>query len=137
MKNMTPIPSDIMRVLDDLSDVQLAWLSGYCWARSCSTSLSTKEIPATHAQSIQHAESMSKTQSTATTESPIITIISASQTGNARGVANKLHDRLIQAGIRVNHYNAKDYKTRNIGNEKLLVIVTSTQGDGEPPPCFY
>ena len=29
--------------------------------------------------------------------------------------------------------NAGDYKFKQIGQEKLLVIVTSTQGEGEPP----
>lgn len=133
MKNIAPIAPDTMRILEGISDLQLAWLSGYCWARSCYASSPTKEIPVTHAQSTQDTENTSKIQSTAATELPTITIISASQTGNARGVANKLNDRLMQAGINVKHHNAKDYKTRNITNEKLLIIVTSTQGDGEPP----
>ncbi len=33
----------------------------------------------------------------------------------------------------MNLVNAGDYKFKQIGQEKLLVIVTSTQGEGEPP----
>ena len=31
---MTPIPADLTAALDSLSPLQLAWLSGYCWARA-------------------------------------------------------------------------------------------------------
>jgi sulfite reductase (NADPH) flavoprotein alpha-component len=60
-----------------------------------------------------------------------VTLISASQTGNARRVAEQLRDDLIAAKINVNLVNAGDYKFKQIGQEKLLLIVASTQGEGE------
>lgn len=62
-----------------------------------------------------------------------ITLISASQTGNARRVAEQLRDDLLAAKLSVNLVNAGDYKFKQIGQEKLLLIVASTQGEGEPP----
>ena len=64
---------------------------------------------------------------------PGITLISASQTGNARRVAEALRDDLIAAQLNVKLVNAGDYKFKQIASEKLLVIVTSTQGEGESP----
>lgn len=66
-------------------------------------------------------------------EMPGITIISASQTGNARRVAEALRDDLLAAKLNVKLVNAGDYKFKQIASEKLLIVVTSTQGEGEPP----
>lgn len=66
-------------------------------------------------------------------EMPGITLISASQTGNARRVAEALRDDLLAAKLNVTLVNAGDYKFKQIANEKLLVVVASTQGEGEPP----
>ncbi len=59
-------------------------------------------------------------------------LISASQTGNARRVAEALRDDLIAAKLNVTLTNAGDYKFKQIANEKLLIVVASTQGEGEP-----
>ncbi|NHX34441.1 NADPH-dependent assimilatory sulfite reductase flavoprotein subunit, partial [Escherichia coli] len=61
-----------------------------------------------------------------------ITIISASQTGNARRLSEQLRERLVAEKISVNLVNAGDYKFKQINQEKVLVIVASTQGEGEP-----
>ncbi len=61
-------------------------------------------------------------------EVPTITLISASQTGNARRVAEALRDDLLAAKLNVKLVNAGDYKFKQIAAEKLLVVVTSTRG---------
>ena len=66
-------------------------------------------------------------------ETPTITLLSASQTGNARRVAEQLRDDLQAAKLNVKLVNAGDYKFKQIAQEKLLLIVTSTQGEGDPP----
>lgn len=57
----------------------------------------------------------------------VITLISASQTGNARRVAEALRDDLLAAQLNVNLVNAGDYKFKQIAQEKLLVVVASTR----------
>lgn len=98
----------------DLTPTQLAWLSGYFWGIS--------NQPGAAAQAAAPVA-----------EAPAITLISASQTGNARRVAEALRDDLLAAKLNVKLVNAGDYKFKQIASEKLLVIVTSTQGEGEPP----
>ncbi|QMR44809.1 NADPH-dependent assimilatory sulfite reductase flavoprotein subunit [Citrobacter freundii] len=98
----------------DLSPAQLAWVSGYFWGVLNQQPGANAIIPAPAA------------------EMPGITLISASQTGNARRVAEALRDDLIAAKLNVTLINAGDYKFKNIANEKLLVVVASTQGEGEP-----
>ena len=62
-----------------------------------------------------------------------VAVISASQTGNARKVAAELQQRLAAAGVNAVHAAAADYKPKNIAGEQLVLLVTSTQGEGEPP----
>ncbi|WP_312974954.1 NADPH-dependent assimilatory sulfite reductase flavoprotein subunit [Atlantibacter hermannii] len=96
----------------DFSPTQLAWVSGYFWG------VINQQTAAPGA---------------AAPEAAAITLISASQTGNARRVAEALRDDLLAAKLNVNLVNAGDYKFKQIAQEKLLIVVTSTQGEGEPP----
>ncbi|HEE4414960.1 TPA: NADPH-dependent assimilatory sulfite reductase flavoprotein subunit [Klebsiella pneumoniae] len=99
----------------DFTPTQLAWVSGYFWGVLNQQSGAAVAAPAPAA------------------EVPTITLISASQTGNARRVAEALRDDLLAAKLNVKLVNAGDYKFKQIAAEKLLVVVTSTQGEGEPP----
>ncbi|MFT0701071.1 NADPH-dependent assimilatory sulfite reductase flavoprotein subunit [Citrobacter meridianamericanus] len=98
----------------DFTPAQLAWVSGYFWGVLNQQPGSNAVAPAPAAQM------------------PGITLISASQTGNARRVAEALRDDLIAAKLNVTLINAGDYKFKHIANEKLLIVVASTQGEGEP-----
>lgn len=99
----------------DFTPTQLAWVSGYFWGVLNQQPGAAVVAPAQAA------------------EVPSITLISASQTGNARRVAEALRDDLQAAQLNVKLVNAGDYKFKQIASEKLLVVVTSTQGEGEPP----
>ena len=100
----------------DLTPTQLAWVSGYFWGVLN-----------------QQPGAVAAATPAPVVETPAITLISASQTGNARRVAEALRDDLLAAKLNVNLVNAGDYKFKQIANEKLLVVVASTQGEGEPP----
>ncbi|QGY30328.1 NADPH-dependent assimilatory sulfite reductase flavoprotein subunit [Pantoea cypripedii] len=99
----------------DFSTTQMAWLSGYFWGMVNQTPGAVAAPAPVQA------------------EVPTILLISASQTGNARRLAEQLRDDLLAAKLSVNLVNAGDYKFKQIGQEKLIVVVTSTQGEGEPP----
>ncbi|MDI9223756.1 NADPH-dependent assimilatory sulfite reductase flavoprotein subunit [Pantoea sp. EA-12] len=99
----------------DFNTTQMAWLSGYFWGM------------------VNQTPGAAAAPAPAQAETPTITLISASQTGNARRLAEQLRDDLLAAKLNVNLVNAGDYKFKQIGQEKLLVVVTSTQGEGEPP----
>lgn len=99
----------------DFTPEQLAWVSGYFWGVL---------NPRSGADAVARAPERGSLG---------ITLISASQTGNARRVAEALRDDLLAVNLNVNLVNAGDYKFKQIACEKLLVVVTSTQGEGEPP----
>ncbi|MEZ2758628.1 NADPH-dependent assimilatory sulfite reductase flavoprotein subunit [Providencia vermicola] len=104
----------LQTAVDDFSSHQLAWLSGYLWGMVNQTAATDVSVNAPVAA-----------QET-------VTIISASQTGNARRLSEQLRERLVGEKINVHLVNAGDYKFKQINQEKVLVIVASTQGEGEP-----
>ncbi|ELY5801172.1 NADPH-dependent assimilatory sulfite reductase flavoprotein subunit [Cronobacter sakazakii] len=98
----------------DFTPTQLAWLSGYFWG-------------------MVNQQPGAAVMQTPSAPASVITLISASQTGNARRVAEALRDDLLAAQLNVNLVNAGDYKFKQIAQEKLLIVVASTQGEGDPP----
>jgi len=62
-----------------------------------------------------------------------LTVIYGSQTGNARRVAEQLANQLEATGLPVRLLRADAYPTRELANERLLYVVISTQGEGDPP----
>jgi sulfite reductase (NADPH) flavoprotein alpha-component len=62
-----------------------------------------------------------------------VTILYASETGNAASLAKKLAERAKAKGLPVKLQDVADYRTKDLKGERYLVLVTSTQGEGEPP----
>ena len=121
---MNPLPPELAAQIAALNPLQLAWLSGYCWSQA-------------GGQAVQPgigAPAAAAPAPAAPAAEPLrVAVISASQTGNARKVAAELQQRLAAAGVNAVHAAAADYKPKNIAGEQLVLLVTSTQGEGEPP----
>ncbi|MCB5311465.1 NADPH-dependent assimilatory sulfite reductase flavoprotein subunit [Yersinia intermedia] len=104
----------LQAAVGEFSPTQMAWLSGYFWGM------------------VNQQPDAAATPATAVPPALTITLISASQTGNARRLAEQLRDDLLAAKLNVNLVNAGDYKFKQIAQERLLIVVASTQGEGEP-----
>lgn len=121
MQHNNPLPTEILNLLPTLTPLQLAWLSGYAWSQASSVE---QQVAGQHLAA----------NLTALSAEPFsITVLSGSQTGNAKSVADKVAAELTEAGIAVKRVALKDYKAKTIADEKYLLLVTSTQGEGEPP----
>lgn len=121
MQHNNPLPTEILNLLPTLTPLQLAWLSGYAWSQASSVE---QQVAGQHLAA----------NLTALSAEPFsITVLSGSQTGNAKSVADKVAAELTEAGIAVKRVPLKDYKAKTIADEKYLLLVTSTQGEGEPP----
>lgn len=118
---MNLLPPELAAQIAALNPLQLAWLSGYCWSQA-------------GGQAVQPGIGAPAAAAPAPAAEPLrVAVISASQTGNARKVAAELQQRLAAAGVNAVHAAAADYKPKNIAGEQLVLFVTSTQGEGEPP----
>ncbi|MDC9596767.1 NADPH-dependent assimilatory sulfite reductase flavoprotein subunit [Xenorhabdus anantnagensis] len=105
--------SRLQSAINDFSPHQLAWLSGYFWGM------------------VNH-QPQTETESSVVSDQETVTLLSASQTGNARRLAEQLRDSLLAENLKVNLINAGDYKFKQISQERVLIIIASTQGEGDP-----
>lgn len=99
------------RALDGLNHEQLSWVNGYI-SGLCVDFSSSQSIP---------------------DDSPRLTILYASQGGNARSVAESMASNADSCRFSPRLIPVEKYKPRNLIKEKYLLIVISTQGEGEPP----
>ena len=118
-----PLSTEWQQQLDQFSATQLAWLSGYCWARSQNGQAAAVGSAAVSVSAVAAAPAAVARK---------ITVLSASQTGNARRVAEQLLVQLQEASLDAQLVAAGDYKAKSIASEDILLIVASTQGEGEP-----
>ena len=107
--------ASLQQVTSNYSPLQLAWASGYLAAKS------------------ESGQSVPLSVASAAVAAKTLTILYASQTGNAKGVASKLAESAKAAGITVALKNTADYKAKSLKNETHLLIVASTNGEGEAP----
>jgi sulfite reductase (NADPH) flavoprotein alpha-component len=107
----------LQQTIGSYSPLQLAWASGYLAAKSENSPVA--QLASDNAVQAQ----VNKT----------LTILFASQTGNAKGVAKQLSESASVLGINVNLKNIADYKVKSLKSESHLLIVASTNGEGEPP----
>jgi sulfite reductase (NADPH) flavoprotein alpha-component len=141
-----PIPEErrdqLQQLATELNREQLMWLSGY-FAGAAAAAPSS--IPAfqnnllggqARAQ-LPHAAAPAAVAplapAAAAAAAPSLTIISASHTGNGRKICEKLLAAVQALGLPARVVKAGDYQPREIAKEKLLYVVISTHGDGDPP----
>ncbi|MER2862991.1 diflavin oxidoreductase [Morganella morganii] len=104
-------------LLDRLTPQQLNWLSAWCRERAAAAPSAAEREPVD------------------------ILLIAASQTGNARRVAESLRDQLFSAQRAVRLVNAGDLSLTEFPESPLVVLICATTGDGdaqeEALPLFH
>ena len=120
----SPLPRDRVQHLDlliqGLDTASLWWLSGYTAGLAASADSASDASP----------------DARAATEPAIgarVTIVYGSQTGNSKRVAEQLQRQTEGAGLAARLVRADAYPIRELAQERLLYVVISTQGDGDPP----
>lgn len=108
----------LQRVVEGLPPETLHWLSGYFAGLATQRGPVQELGPTPVAQAVPEAW---------------LTIIYGTQTNNSRLLAERLKHQAEASGVSVRLYRASDYPVREIAKERLLYIVISTQGDGDPP----
>lgn len=107
----------LARLVDGLDAPALWWLSGYT---------------AGLAQG-QHAPQLAVLPGGQPQPGQRLTVVYGSQTGNARRAAEKIAQQVEAGGLPVRLLRADAYPTRELAGERLLYVVISTQGEGDPP----
>ncbi|QSQ18831.1 assimilatory sulfite reductase (NADPH) flavoprotein subunit [Pyxidicoccus parkwayensis] len=111
----------LLKLVDGLDTAALHWLSGYA------AGLASR--PASAPVSV--AVPVSAMPAAAPTVP--LTIVYGTQTGNSKLLAERLKQQVESSGLPTRLFRASDYPVRELAKEKLLCVVISTQGDGDPP----
>lgn len=117
-----PLPDDraaLLRALTEgLDPAALHWISGYAAGLAAQHGASRSAL---HAVPVEPAGG------------DRLSIVYGSQTGNAKREAEALAREAQAKGLAVRLLRADAYPLRELGAERLLAVVISTQGDGDPP----
>ncbi|UAY54247.1 diflavin oxidoreductase [Arachidicoccus terrestris] len=112
------------RLIKEATHDELVWMNGFLAGL-----LDQGTLPAGRAQSGTGAPSVT----TASAQVDKLTLLYASETGNAKSVATKFATVTKKRGIKTKLASVEQYKLTDLAKEKYLLLVISTQGDGEPP----
>ncbi|WP_111976963.1 assimilatory sulfite reductase (NADPH) flavoprotein subunit [Algibacillus agarilyticus] len=109
--------NQLQQVVSELNTTQLSWVSGYLFGLSQANSpvAGGATIPAPAAPSGQ------------------LTILFGSQTGNTKAAANQALEAAKAKGINARLVSMADYKPKDLKKETHLLVLSCTQGEGDPP----
>ncbi|WP_368863216.1 assimilatory sulfite reductase (NADPH) flavoprotein subunit [Staphylococcus hominis] len=126
--------TQINELLQTLTPEQKVWLSGYLVANQQLTS-GTSETQGSQIGAIsKDTETMlQQNEPTIQPEKRAITLLYGSETGNAQGLAEIFEERLSNIGHNVTLKAMDEFKPKSLKNVEDLFIITSTQGEGDPP----
>jgi sulfite reductase (NADPH) flavoprotein alpha-component len=123
---LDPERSELLsRLVDGLEPATLQWLSGFA-AGVAHERASAGRIPAALAAG---APAPAPRQEA----SARLAIVYGSQTGNGKRIAERLGRSAEAAGLAVRVSAAGAYPLKDLARERMLVVVMSTHGDGDPP----
>ena len=105
---------------------ELMWISGY--------------IAALSAQPIAEEKPVTEFVQDASFVMPACTVVYGTETGNSKKIAVDFGNRLKKQGIQAKIKSLDQYRLNDLAKESHMIVVISTQGDGEPPAAakkFY
>ena len=108
-----------IKFTETLNQNQLLWASGY--------------LEGLLAHGTDAEETISQSTISTSISLPVLTILFGSRTGNGDGLAKKAQTEATKQGFLVKLKNMADYNVRDLVNERNLLIIVSTHGEGEPP----
>lgn len=100
----------------ELTPAQLAWASGY--------------LAGLAAHGAAPVEPLAAAAGSATRQ---VTVLFGTETGHARAIAGRIGQLFADRNTAHRVVSMGDYKPRNLKDEQLLIVVTATHGEGDPP----
>jgi sulfite reductase (NADPH) flavoprotein alpha-component len=119
----------VERLGASLDREQAQWVSGYFAGVATAARERAQRAPVTQ----RDAAPVTHTASAPAAPARSVTILYGSETGNGAAVAARLAEAAQAQGLAATVVDMRDYKTRKLKDERALLIVTATHGEGDPP----
>src|SRR5690349_5561180 len=116
-----PKLQSLNELLQGASRDELIWISGYIAALTAAQPTAKKEAAVK-----EFVQDASFTM-------PVCTVVYGTETGNSKKVATDFSNKLKKQGVQVKLKSLDQYKANDLTKESCLIVVMSTQGDGDPP----
>ena len=97
---------------------QVIWLNGYFQGLAGGVTVGSSSQPTTELSAVAKLP---------------LTILYGSHTGRSEELANQLKELAVAQNMDPRLYPMDDYKTKQLKDEKNLLVIVSTHGEGEPP----
>lgn len=120
----------LSRLAEGLAPAELYWVAA--WSAGQAAQVLRGQLIPISAGSIS-AGAVSSVAAVSAADLRPLTIVYGSQTGNAKRIAEQLAGRSEAVGLPVRLLRADAYPQRELAQERHLLVVISTQGEGEPP----
>lgn len=120
--------AQVQHLIGQFNATQLQWLAGYLTGLQHSNQQLLNlinRIPITN-ESVPAEPVLSHDS---------ITVLYGSKSGNSKTIAKNLHDKLIARGYTATLQDMNQYNGARLKEEKWLLVVVSTHGEGDPPPA--
>ena len=111
----------LQALISTLTPQQALWLSGYLAGIG-------QQLPSANGNGSAPGAVVQ-----ATGGGPEVTVLYATETGNAEGVAQDFAAKAAEVGLNATAVDMADYRTKDLRNESCLVLVAATHGEGDPP----
>ena len=121
------------QIIATYDDRQLLWLSGYLYGLAQAKSGSAVPSNVVYRSPVDTPSGATASNGNGAVKPSKVTILYGSQSGNSKKAANQTADALKAAGSEVVVADMSEYKPAQLKNEKLLLFVVATYGEGEPP----
>ncbi len=106
---------NLKKFIEGFTSEELIWINGFISGRLAAGSSGSAVTPANNSINTK------------------LTLIYGTETGNAKALATKLAAEGKKNGLKIKLAPAETYKTKDFEKEENVIVVISTQGDGEPP----
>nr|WP_319399383.1 assimilatory sulfite reductase (NADPH) flavoprotein subunit [uncultured Carboxylicivirga sp.] len=116
------LPLELLGKADELikglSKDQLLWLGGYLSGLGLQNESNNSSDQTVHEEPVAEAT---------------LSVLVGSHSGNSNIVASYIADNAKANGVKAEVFDMADYKVKALKDEKNVLVVVSTQGEGEPP----
>lgn len=116
-----------------LSPEQVIWVSGYFAGLSAPGGVAALAPPNGAALQAPGVPGTNGSAPGTSTGAGVITVLFGSETGNSKDLAAEVAAAAGEKGLTVKIADMADYKPRSLKEERTLLVIASTHGEGDPP----
>ncbi|TAL92924.1 MAG: assimilatory sulfite reductase (NADPH) flavoprotein subunit [Paraburkholderia sp.] len=116
----------ISGLASSLDSKQLVWVSGFLAGIEQATTRGTSPLSTALDASPAPGDAGHPAQRS-------LTVLYGSETGNSAALATTLAEHAVKRGLTLSLHDMATYKTRQLKDERDILIIVSTYGEGDPP----